>query len=127
MLDPTHPEALVYHVDRDGGRTLEAAMFVLPKEYNLDNVPDVGGALVQYHVHDDLCFTPPPAPKVAGLTSVGGTCGAPLVKFNPNVMIHVWIRPNPCGPFAALQGVGAGQIKEGEARACDHVHGRLGL
>ena len=23
-------------------------------------------------------------------------------------MIHVWIEPHPCGPFAALEGVGRG-------------------
>lgn len=126
MLDPSQPEALVYRVS-GGTRTLDAAMFVLPRQYTLDTLPDVGGKLVQFHVHDDLCFTAPPAPKVAGITSVGGSCNAPLVKFNPNVMMHVWIRPNPCGPFAALQGIGAGQIKAGETRACDHEHGRLGL
>lgn len=127
MFDPAHPEALVYKVGPNGSRTLEAAMFILPKQYTLDNVPDVGGSLVQYHVHDDLCFTSPPAPKVRGITSVGGACRTPLVKFNPNVMIHVWIRPNPCGPFAALQGIGAGQIKAGATRACDHKHGALTL
>lgn len=126
MLDPNRPEALVYRVS-GGTRTLDAAMFILPKQYTLDNVPDVGGKLVQFHIHDDLCFTAPPAPRVAGITSVGGSCNAPLVKFNPNVMMHVWIRPNPCGPFAALQGIGAGQIKNGEVRACDMTHGRLGL
>jgi hypothetical protein len=38
-------------------------------------------------------------------------------------MIHVWIVPHECGPFAALEGVGAGQIKPGEERLCDHAHG----
>lgn len=31
--------------------------------------------------------------------------------------------PHPCGPFAALNGVGAGSIKPREVRSCDHVHG----
>ena len=31
-------------------------------------------------------------------------------------MIHVWITPNECGPFAALEGVGAGTIAAGEER-----------
>ena len=65
-------------------------------------------------------------PKVAGLTNAQGGCNAPLQKFNPNPMIHVWIRANECGPFAALLGVGAGQTLSGE-RACDHDHGRLSL
>jgi hypothetical protein len=38
-------------------------------------------------------------------------------------MIHVWIVPHRCGPFAALEGVGGGQIKAGEERLCDHAHG----
>lgn len=38
-------------------------------------------------------------------------------------MIHVWTVSHPCGPFAALEGVGAGQIHEGEERLCDHAHG----
>jgi hypothetical protein len=127
IFDPEHPEALVYKVTPTGGRELEAAMYILPDKYNLDNVPDVGGKLVQYHVHDDLCFTAPPAPQVAAVTSVGGSCHPPLVKFDPNVMIHVWSRPNSCGPFAALKGIGAGQIRPGDQRACDHQHGELGL
>jgi hypothetical protein len=38
-------------------------------------------------------------------------------------MIHVWIVPHECGPFAALEGVGAGQILDGETRWCDTAHG----
>jgi hypothetical protein len=38
-------------------------------------------------------------------------------------MIHVWIVKHPCGPFAALEGIGGGQIKEGETKLCDHAHG----
>jgi hypothetical protein len=37
-------------------------------------------------------------------------------------MLHVWLTPQACGPFAALEGIGAGQIKTGEERLCDHVH-----
>jgi hypothetical protein len=60
---------------------------------------------------------------VAGITSVGGQCQAPLKKLDPVPMIHVWITPHPCGPFAALEGIGAGQVKAGETQLCDHVHG----
>jgi hypothetical protein len=123
-LNPHKPEALVYHVDRaTGKRTIEAVMFILPKRFNFNNLPDIGGKLVQFHIHDNLCFTNTmPAPQVAGI-SFGGSCTPPLVKFHPNVMMHVWIRPNPCGPFAALEGIGAGQVKPGETRACDQMHG----
>ena len=124
ILDPDHPESLVYAPQPDGSKKLVSAMFMLPDNVGLDEVPDIGGALMQWHIHDNLCFTDDPeAPKVAGLTNAQGECNAPLVKFRPAPMIHVWITPHQCGPFAALEGVGAGQIVAGEERLCDHQHG----
>lgn len=139
VLDPDYPEALVYAVDNGnpmeptdkppppGTRRLVSAMFMLKQGATLETVPEFGGALTQWHIHDDLCFTEdapgPEGPQVRGVTEVGGTCEAPLQKFTPVPMIHIWIEPHPCGPFAALEGVGAGQIKEGEERLCDHAHG----
>lgn len=124
ILDPDHPESLVYAPQPDGSKKLVSAMFMLPDTVGLDEVPDIGGALMQWHIHDNLCFTNDPvAPRVAGLTSSGGDCNPPLVKFRPSPMIHVWIVPHQCGPFAALEGVGAGQILEGQERLCDHQHG----
>ncbi len=124
-LDPDHPESLVYRV-HDGTKTLEAVMYMLSPGSTLDTVPDVGGPLTQWHIHDNLCFSNDPvAPRVVGLTA-NGTCFAPAVKLASVPMIHVWIVPEACGPFSALEGVGAGQIKPGEQRACDHVHGTGG-
>jgi hypothetical protein len=122
-LDPDFPESLVYQPLPDGTKKLVSAMYMLPDTIALDEVPDIGGALMQWHIHDDLCFTTGDHPRVAGITSPGGTCRAPLVKFQPAPMIHVWITPHRCGPFAALEGVGAGQIAAGEERLCDHDHG----
>ncbi len=123
-LDADFPESLVYEPQPDGTKQLVSAMFMLPTDMPLEDVPDWGGALMQWHIHDDLCFTDDPeAPRVGSVTSVGGTCSPPLVKFAPAPMIHVWIVPHPCGPFAALEGVGAGQILDGEERWCDTAHG----
>jgi hypothetical protein len=123
-LDPDHPESLVYQPQPDGSKKLVSAMFMLPDNVTLDKVPDIGGALMQWHIHDNLCFTNDPvAPKVAGIVSSTGSCSPPLVKFRASPMIHVWIVPHTCGPFAALEGVGAGQILPGQERLCDHVHG----
>jgi hypothetical protein len=129
MFDPNHPESLVYHVDRaTGTKTLEAAMYILPAKYTLDNPPKkYTSNLVQYHQHDNLCFTTGDTPHVAGLTNAQGECRPPLVKFNPNIQVHVWIRANNCGPFASLLGVGAGQIKAGTQRSCVHDPSRVGL
>ena len=127
VLDPAQPESLVYKVDRaTGTKTLEAAMFIFPEQYSLENPHPIESKLVQSHIHDNLCFTAPPAPKVAGLTNAEGGCRPGLTKFHPNSMIHVWIRQNDCGPFAALLGIGAGQTASGQ-RNCDHDHGRLSL
>ena len=85
---------------------------------------DFAGPLMQWHVHGDLCFTDDPvAPQVAGVKPVGGKCRAPLVDFPLSAMIHVWITPTPCGPFAALEGIGGGQVPAGQDVLCDHVHG----
>ena len=137
IFDPTHPESLVYGVDRvTHAKTLEAAMYILPAKYTLESPPPIDSPLVQFHYHDNLCFsqaTPTEGPQVRGLTDASGNCGKSpftgqqLTKFNPNIQVHVWIRKNDCGPFAALLGVGAGQIKGGAERSCVHEHTRLGL
>ena len=125
VLDPDHPESLVYRVESDGSRTLASAMYMLPNSVSLDEVPDDGGALMQWHVHGDLCFdvSDPEAPRVGGLTDSAGGCTAPLVRAAESPMIHVWIVPHECGPFAALEGVAAGQVTAGEEHLCDHAHG----
>ena len=123
-LDPDAPESLVYEPQPDGSKKLVSAMYMLPHDMALEDVPDYGGALMQWHVHDDLCLTDDPvAPQLEGLTRSDGTCRPPLVKLQEWAMIHVWIVPHECGPFAALDGIGAGTIEDGEERWCDHAHG----
>ena len=123
ILDPDHPESLVYST-AGGKRTLVSAMFMLAPPATLEDVPDIGGSLTQWHIHDNLCYGgPEDAPTVAGTTNADGTCPSGLRQFTPVPMIHVWITKNACGPFAALEGVGAGQIADGQTRLCDHVHG----
>jgi hypothetical protein len=126
ILDPDAPESLVYVIDpATGAKTLGAAMYMANRGDTLDTVPDLGGDLVQWHIHDDLCFAgeagawvvadiaPPPEECREGTARLG----------DPVPMVHVWIIPHRCGPFAALEGIGAGQIAAGEDRLCDHHHG----
>jgi hypothetical protein len=124
-LDPLYPESLVYRTE-GGRKTLVSAMYMLPDGATLDTVPDVGGRLTQWHIHDNLCFSEDPyetgQTRVVGLTDADGNCRFGI-KLRENPMLHVWIVPHECGPFAALEGVGAGQIREGEERWCDHAHG----
>ena len=121
ILNPDRPESLVYEPQPDGSKKLVSAMYMLAPDQTLDDVPDIGGKLTQWHIHGNLCFTP--TGKVAGLTNPDGSCRPGLNKGNEAPMIHVWIQKHPCGPFASLEGVGAGQIKEGETRLCDSAHG----
>ena len=123
ILDPDEPESLVYDTEVTP-KKLVAVMFMLAPGSGLEDAPDIGGALTQWHIHNNLCFTA--EARVAGLTQGDGSCAAPLFKGPETPMIHVWIKPHPCGPFSALEGIAGGQIAEGETRACDTQHGSHG-
>jgi hypothetical protein len=119
ILDPKRPESVVYE-RINGKQRAVAAMYGMPFGSTFADVPDVGGALTQWHVHANLCLTDNPEQRVvAGLTSIGGDCPPGTSKAGNTPMLHVWIYPNPCGPFAALEGIGAGQVPEGQTRNCD--------
>jgi len=120
ILDPDVPESLVYDTS-GGGRRLVAAMYMLKRGTPLEQAPDLGGNLIQWHTHDNLCYNADG--KVRGITDASGACPAGLVKPVETPMIHVWLEPHPCGPFAALEGIGGGRIPDGEEVLCDHAHG----
>jgi hypothetical protein len=123
ILDPTRPESLVYE-NRDGKQQIAAAMFMLPFGSRFTDAPDVGGALTQWHVHADLCLTDSTVQKtLSGLVAINGVCPAGSSKAGDTPMLHVWVVPNACGPFAALEGVGAGQVPAGQTKLCDTAHG----
>lgn len=111
LLDPTQPESLVYNVDGDN-RTLAGAMFIAsPRPTDDPSLTDWAGSLMTWHNHGNLCWD-----LVDGKLSVVGvtneTTGLCARGFNAGgevPMVHVWILPHPCGPFAALEGQGAGQ------------------
>ncbi|WP_433666475.1 hypothetical protein ACQP06_22580 [Nocardia sp. CA-136227] len=128
FLDAKHPESLVYRVDGDN-RTLVSAMYIAKgKKIDDPDLVNYGGALMQWHVHDNLCWKAGDGgPQVAGVTDAQGNC--PPASINPgagNPMVHVWITANQCGPFAALEGHGAGQAATtpGGSRkdTCSHDH-----
>ena len=127
VLDSMHPESLVYNT-RTGTRILEAAMYMLSPGSRFTDVPPLfQSPLTQWHVHNDLCFYVNPAdPKqiLIGSTAGGSSGGCPAGQYlaGNEPMLHVWIVKNPCGPFAALEGIGAGQVAPGESRNCDSGH-----
>jgi len=119
-FDPTRPESLVWDTT-SGERRLVAAMYMLDEGLELTDVPNYGGSLMQFHIHNNLCYTA--EGRVAGLTNSEGECPAGLFLPEPTPMVHVWLENQPCGPFSALEGIGGGQIAEGETVNCDHAHG----
>jgi hypothetical protein len=126
VLDSKHPESLVYDTHTPGHPVLEAAMYMLPPGSRWTDIPPLfQSALTQFHVHKDLCFaqTSDPLQKVfAGFTDSAGNCPPGRTLAGNVPMIHVWIVKNPCGPFAALSGVAAGQVPPGESPNCDTAH-----
>jgi hypothetical protein len=94
-------------------------MYQLPFGRRFADVPDVGGPLTQWHVHANLCLTNDPQQKIlAGFTAISGSCPPGTSKASNTPMLHVWVVPTPCGPFAALEG-GTGQVPAGQTRRCD--------
>jgi hypothetical protein len=104
ILDPAAPESLVYRVHADGTREFTTVMYILPPDSTMDDVPDVAGNLTMWHGHDNLCFD-------EGSVRISGFVrnGACFPKGEPGTppMLHVWVTPNDCGPFA---GTDAGQM-----------------
>ncbi len=66
VLDPEHPEALVFRVDGPGRRTLAAAIYTMRSGDRMGDQPDVGGALTPWHVLEDLCDLPRRRQPVGG-------------------------------------------------------------
>ena len=130
VLDPQAPESLMYEVDFfTGERTLAAAAYIL-QGYTidtLDQAPDVGGPLTQWHVHLDMCYDRDPftfgsATLRGPISLLGGKCDPGFI-IPTQTMMHVWVVPFDCGPFAALHGISAGQVAKGEEQMCTHEHG----
>ena len=98
VLDPNEVESLVYRVAPDGGRELISAMYILPPGSTVDDVPDVAGNLTVWHGHDNLCWDTA-GMRIAGVV-VNGQCRPGGVQGQGMPMLHVWVVPNDCGPFA---------------------------
>lgn len=121
VLDTTAPESLVYSV-RDGVRTLVSAMYMADKgtPINDKTLVDYAGGLMQWHVHTNLCWlTVNGAMRVVGVTDAQGACRFGFVETNGSPMVHVWITPHQCGPFAAIEGVAAGVADASDAERVD--------
>jgi hypothetical protein len=93
VLDPQHPEMLMYSIV-DGRATLLGAVFQMPRAGEPGPTP--GGPITQWHAHD-VCLTLLPP----GLTVVSayGTCPLLSVSLTIGEMMHVWTVDHPGGPY----------------------------
>ena len=98
MLDPEHPETLVY-ANTPSGPVLLGAMYEMPKIG--ESGPDFGGAVTRWHVHTAVCFSPVP-PFLVGLVSPFGTCPSGSLNLVTPAMMHVWTVDVPGGPYSDL-------------------------
>ena len=122
ILDPTQPESLVFRVDGDE-RTLVSAMFIVgqradrrPRARRLrrpaDAVARPREPLLARRRRTGRRSPPSPTPTATAPT---GTVRA----GGDNPMVHVWIAAHECGPFAALEGHGAGQAAAADGARTD--------
>ena len=113
FLDTTAPESIVYKVYGET-RILVSAMYMANLGTTLEDsqLIDYAGPLMQWHIHDNLCWKlgDDMRPSITGITDEGGKCPTGSRRANVKIpMVHVWVVPHPCGPFAAVEGLAEGQ------------------
>ena len=122
FLDTTAPESLVYKVT-GSTKTLVSAMFIAPSGTASNDVTltSYAGGLIQWHTHNNLCWkSVNGVPKVVGVVDLAGNCPAgSMLQAGGAPMVHVWITAHACGPFAALEGQGAGVADEPDSVRVD--------
>ena len=124
-LDPDYPESLVFEPQPDGSKKLVSAMFMLPSGHRARRRARLGRRADAVARPRRSVLHRRPGRSPGGGAQAGRTAraSAPFVDFPLSPMIHVWITPTPCGPFAALEGIGGGQVAGGRGSLCDHAHG----
>ncbi|GIW06289.1 MAG: hypothetical protein KatS3mg060_1094 [Dehalococcoidia bacterium] len=109
LLDPEHPESLMYARLPDGRMAFLGVMFLAPKGKG----PTPGGPITSWHSHDNLCIgADGVVPKRAGRCPAGTAAVT-------NEMMHLWLFDHPDGPFghelnAPALAVAARQIRDGQ-------------
>jgi hypothetical protein len=97
VLDPNHPQALVY-AQTNHGLHLIGAMYQMKRAGQWG--PDPGGPLTQWHQHEGICFSP--FGIEFAFETPFWTCPVGSTSITTPPMLHVWIVDNgKNGPFAA--------------------------
>jgi hypothetical protein len=102
-LDPARVESIVFAVDDDGDKQLVSAMYILDAGKTMADVPDIAGDITTWHDHQDLCWDD--NGRVVGVFR-NGACRPSGTLIPTPPMLHVWVVPNDCGPFAGIDGHG---------------------
>ena len=95
VMDPHHPQGLVY-ANSKHGPVLLGAMFQMKRIGQFG--PDPGGPLTAWHQHENICFSP--LGLEFSFMTPFGTCPLGAIDISASPMLHVWIVDNPSGPFA---------------------------
>jgi hypothetical protein len=97
VLDPAHPEALLYTFTARGP-VLIGVMYLMnqPGEFG----PEIGGCLTRWHVHTNVCWSATTLQAVGELKP-GEACGEGTFHYIPPPALHVWLADVPGGRFAA--------------------------
>jgi hypothetical protein len=97
ILDPNHPQALVYAQTKHGLQLI-GAMYQMKRAGQWG--PDPGGPLTQWHQHEGICFSP--FGFEFSFETPFWTCPVGSTSITTPPMLHVWIVDNgKLGPFAA--------------------------
>ena len=97
-LDPDQPESYLFKVLPDGTLELRAVVFMMPARYTYTNTPHIADGAGVWHTHPLTCIAVDPFENPENCR-IDGTCSVGA-KFPDRLMIHAWVMPNLCGPFA---------------------------
>ena len=109
VLDPEHPEFLMYY-GTPSGKQLAGFMFYARTHDSRG--PQIGGNITLWHYHvwsTRMCL-------LHGMLSVdvadeGGRCARGAPSHRSPEMIHVWLFDHPQGRFATSMHLGADQLR----------------
>jgi hypothetical protein len=114
-LDPGRIESIVIRIGPNGEKTVASGMYILNLGKSLADVPEIAGELTTWHDHKNLCWVPngEGGMRLSGVTDGNGNCARGQNIVTPP-MLHVWLTPQPCGPFSGIEGT--------HGEACAHGH-----
>jgi len=100
VLDPARPESYLFEITEDGEAELAAVVFMLPRPYTYQNTPNIAAGMGVWHTHPTTCLAGDPLVNPLDGHVDGACLKGP--NFPDRLMIHVWVKPNVCGPFAVI-------------------------